>query len=148
LRSTKTKNQQYFHKVFDELVNINLTPFVNAVKDFINTIKPDFIEFQETKTPKNEARFEFNFESHGAFRTDISIFLKILDVPTNKVVLNIPKSNDKHFQFCMNWIMQNLDIMAKEQLIYFPTVQDKLKDKIVIEIIKTDKKLGSSPQWE
>ncbi len=148
LRSTKTKNQQHFHKVFDELVNINLTPFVNAVKEFINTIKPDFIEFQETKAPKNEAKFEFNFESHGAFRIDISIFLKILDVPTSKVVLNIPKSNDKHFQFCMNWIMQNLDIMAKEQLIYFPTVQDKLKDKIVIEIIKTDKKLGSSPQWE
>ena len=148
LRSTKTKNQQHFHKVFDELINVDLTPFVNAVKNFINTIKPEFIEFQEAKQNKKEAKFDFNFESHAAFRTDISIFLKILDAPTKKVVLNIPKSTDKHFQFCMNWIMQNLDIMAKEQLIYFPTVNDQLKDKIVIEITKTDKVLGSKPKWE
>lgn len=148
LRSTKTKNQQYFHKVFDEVVNINLTPFVKSVKDFINLIKPDFIEFQETKPQKKEAKFEFNFESHGAFRTDISVFLKILDVPTKKVILNIPKSNDKDFQFSLNWIMQNLNIMANEQLIYFPIVHDKFKDKVVIEIIKTDKNLGSTSQWE
>jgi hypothetical protein len=142
LRSTKTKNQEHFHKVFDEVLNINLSPFVNAVKDFINTIKPDFIEFEENKQIKNEAKFEFNFEGYGAFKLDISIFLKILDVPTKKVILNIPKSNDTEFQIIINWIMQNLDIMAKEQLIYFPTIKTNLKKKLVIEILKTDKKIG------
>jgi len=148
LRSTKSDNQQHFHKVFDEILNIDLTPFVNAVKDFINTIKPDFIEFHETKLSKKLPNVEFNFESYGAFSPNISIFLKILNVPSRKVFLNIPKSTGKYFQPSMNWIMQNLDIMAKEQLIYFPTVNEKYKDKIVIEITKTDKKLGSDPDWD
>ena len=74
----KDKNQQYFEKVFDQIVNINLSPFVTAVKDFINIIKPNFIELQELKENKKETKFHFNFESHSAFKLDISIFLKIL----------------------------------------------------------------------
>jgi hypothetical protein len=148
LRSVKDKNQQYFEKVFDQIVNINLSPFVTAVKDFINIIKPNFIELQELKENKKETKFHFNFESHSAFKLDISIFLKILEVPSKKIILSIPKSNEKNFQFTLNWIMQNLDIMAKNQLIYFPSIKDKFKDKIEIEIIKTDKQLGLNPDWD
>lgn len=147
LRSTKEKNQQYFHKVFNEVINVNLTPFVNSVRDFINTIKPNFIEFVEIIKSK-EPIFRFNFEGHGAFRLDISVFIKILDVPAKKIVLTIPKGTDDKFQITMNWIMQNLDILAKEQLIYFPTVNTKSKDKIVIEIDKTDRQLGNQPAWD
>lgn len=147
LRSTKEKNQQHFHKVFDEVVNVNLSPFVNSVRDFINYIKPNFIEFQEVLKSK-EPSFKFNFEGHGTFRLDISIFIKILDVPAKKVLLTLPKGTDDQFQFTMNWIMQNLDILAKEQLIFFPTVNTKSKNKIVIEIAKTDRQLGNKPAWD
>lgn len=147
LRSTKEKNQQYFQKVFDEVVNIDLTPFVNSVSDFINIIKPSFIEFEEV-IKSEESTFQFNFEGHGAFRLDISVFIKILDVPAKKVILNIPKGTDDKFQFTMNWIMQNLDILAKEQLIYFPTVNTDTEDKVVIEIDKTDRQLGNKPAWD
>lgn len=34
--------------------------------------------------------------------------------------------------------MQNLDQMAKEQLIYFPTINDDFDDRIEIKISKTD----------
>ena len=147
LRSSKEKNQQYFQKVFSEVVNVNLTPFVNAVHDFINTIKPNFIEFEEIKKSK-EPTFKFDFENYAAFRLDISIFIKILDVPVKKIILNIPKATDTNFQLTMNWIMQNLDILAKEQLIYFPTVNTKPKNKVVIEIFKADRQLGSKAEWD
>lgn len=147
LRSSKEKNQQYFHKVFDEVVNINLTPFVNAVRDFVNTIKPGFIEFEEV-TKSKEPTFKFNFEGPSAFRLDISVFIKILDAPAKRIILNIPRGSDNKFQSILNWIMQNLDILAKEQLIYFPTVMNRSKDKVVIEINKTDRQIGNKPAWD
>jgi len=141
LRSTISNNEQEFEKVFVEVVNVNLTPFVNAVKDFINTVKPGFIEFEEIKPSKNESRIDFRFETLSAFKVDISVFLKILEVPYKKVILNIPITKDDELQNTLNWVMQNLDIMAKEQLINFPSIRTT-QDKIEIEIIKTDKKLG------
>ena len=34
--------------------------------------------------------------------------------------------------------MQNLDKMAKEQLIYFPTINNEFEDRLEIKITKTD----------
>lgn len=146
LRSIKEKNSQHFEKAFSTVINTDLNDYVDAVKDFINIIKPDFIELSEIeKSDKKE--FTFNFENFTAFKTDISIFIKILDVPFKNVVLNLPKSDHKHFQTAMNWIQQNLDVLAKQQLIFFPTIEE-LEDKFVIRIIKTDKKLGENPEWD
>ncbi|HKR05683.1 MAG TPA: hypothetical protein VJY62_13695, partial [Bacteroidia bacterium] len=141
LRSVKTNNQEHFHKVFEKVIDVDLKQYIDCVRNFINILKPGFIVFDEINSSKQQ-KFKFNFESHKAFKTDISIFLKILDVPTQKVVLEIPKSNDKSFQMTLNWIMQNLDVLANDQLIYFPTINDRSKNKITIEIIKTEKKIG------
>lgn len=138
LRSTaQDKNQKYFEKVFEKLINIDLFPFVESVKNFVNLIKPDFIVI-ETINESNQDTFLFNFETFYAFKTDVTIFIKILSVETKNVLLKIPKSQDKNFQFHLNWIMQNLDQMAKEQLIYFPTINDDFDDRIEIKISKTD----------
>jgi len=147
LRSKVDKNFQHFHKVFEQVLNVDLFEFVESVKDFINKIKPDFIEIEEVKVEENPT-FRFELENHTAFGIDISIFLKILDTPTEVVILNIPKTlKDEKFQSSMNWVMQNLDIMAKQQLIYFPTVNSEFEDRVEIEIRKTDKKLGIDPIW-
>jgi hypothetical protein len=137
LRSTaQDKNQKYFEKVFEKLINIDLFPFVESVKNFVNLIKPDFIVI-ETINESSQDTFLFNFENFYAFKTDVTIFLKILSAETKSVMLKIPKSQDKNFQFHLNWIMQNLDQMAKDQLIYFPTINE-LNDRIEIKILKTD----------
>jgi len=137
LRTTsQEKNRKHFETVFDKLVNFDLFPFVNSVKDFINILKPDFIETEEVHDSKQEI-FEFNFEHYYAFAADVSVFLKILTVPLQVVVLKIPKSSDDNFQTHLNWIMQNLDKMAKERLIYFPQINQDLDDRIEIKITKT-----------
>lgn len=141
LRSTKDKNQQYFEKVFDNIINVNLNDYVFSVKNFINLIKPGFIEFEEV-TQENEPIFTIRFENFGAFKFDISIFLKILEVPQKKVFIVVPKDNIPDFQPTMNWVMQNLDVMAHQQLIYFPSVDDSDEKVISVEIIKTGKILG------
>jgi hypothetical protein len=146
LRSTRSQNKQHFQKVFDEVINVDLKQYVEAVIDFINVIKPNHIKFIETK-PTKQSVFEFNFEAQAAFPFDISVFLKILDVPTKKVNLNIPKLEDegKDFQVTMNWIMQNLGVMADQNLIHLADIKEDTKDRVVIEITKTEKKLGQQP---
>ncbi len=146
LRSIKEKNLQHFEKAFSTVINTDLNDYVEAVKDFINTVKPDFIELTEAVKIDNK-EFTFNFENFTAFKTDISIFIKILDVPFKNVVLNLPKSDNKHFQTAMNWINQNLDVLAKEQLISFPSIEE-LPEKFVFRITKTDKKLGENLEWD
>lgn len=138
LRTTsQEKNRKYFESVFEKLVNIDLYPYVNSVKDFLNTVKPDFI-VEEDIFDSNQEVFTFNFEHYYAFSMDISIFLKILSVPTKEVLLRIPKSDEENFQMHLNWIMQNLDKMAKEQLIYFSKINQEFDDRIEIKITKTN----------
>ena len=103
----------------------------------LNTIKPDFI-VEEDIFDSNQEVFTFNFEHYYAFSMDISIFLKILSVPTKVVLLKIPKSDEDNFQMHLNWIMQNLDKMAKEQLIYFSKINQEFDDRIEIKITKTN----------
>ena len=100
-------------------------------------IKPNFIEI-ESVNDTNQDTFEFSFEKFHAFKSDVIIFIKILSVETKNVILNIPKSQDKGYQQHLNWIMQNLDKMAKEQLIYFPTINNEFEDRLEIKITKTD----------
>ncbi len=138
LRTTsQEKNRKYFESVFEKLVNIDLYPFLISVKDFLNIIKPDFIEEEDIFDSKQEI-FTFNFEHYYAFPMDVSIFLKILSVPTTTIILRIPKSNDDSFQTYLNWIMQNLNIMAEEQLIYFSEINQEFDDRIEIKITKTN----------
>jgi hypothetical protein len=138
LRTTlQEMNRKYFESVFEKLVNIDLNSYVISVKDFINRIKPNFIEEEEIFESKQDV-FTFDFEHYYAFTMDVSVFLKILSVPAKVVVLKIPRSNEESFQMHLNWIMQNLDMMAKEQLIYFSKINQELEDRIEIKITKTD----------
>jgi len=138
LRSTSQEmNIKHFEFVFEKLVNVDLLPYINSVRDFINIIKPNFIEIDPICND-NQDTFTFKFENYYAFKTDISIFLKILSVKAKKVILIIPKSNESSFQSHLNWIMQNLDKMAQEQLIYFPYIDTDFEDSIEIRITKTD----------
>ena len=138
LRSTKQENFNYFQKVFDSIVNLDIAPLITAVKDFINTIKPNFIEIGSVYNSKKE-KFIFNFENYKAFKFDISIFLQILKVELDTVVLHIPKSDDIDFQTTLNWILQNLDVMAEQNLIYIPKIITRNKNYIDIEITKPKK---------
>lgn len=142
LRSVKQDNQQYFEKVFANVLNVDLEPYINHVQSFINLIKPGFIEFEEISNSNSVPEFEFRFESYSAFKMDITVFIQIMKVKASKLVLIIPKSTDKEFQFVLNWIMQNLDVLAKEQLIYFPSVQE-LDDRYLIKITKTENQVIS-----
>ncbi len=135
--STTEKNLKHFQIVFEEIINIDLIKYVLSVKDFINIIKPDYIEFEEVVNDDTDV-FEFEFETFYAFKTDITVFLKILSVEAKKIVLKVPKSKDENLQFHLNWIFQNLDKMAEEQLIYFPEVNNDFEDRIEILITKTD----------
>ncbi|WP_422354570.1 hypothetical protein [Roseivirga pacifica] len=145
LRSTLSKNQEYFRKVFEKVLNSDLSKYVDSVFSYVNLIVPNFLEFEEI-SKEEVPTFNFEFESYAAFAMDISVFLKILDAPTKKVRLSIPKETNKNFQSAMNWIMQNLDVMAKKQLILFPTIIDQAH-QILIEITKTDIRLGIDPIW-
>ncbi|MFN8300174.1 MAG: hypothetical protein U0T75_13810 [Chitinophagales bacterium] len=142
LRSIKDKNQLYFEQVFDKVLNTPLDPFVDAVKDFINLLKPEFLVFED-EPESNSGRAHFKFENYTAFGTDVSIFLKILAVPKKIVVLTIPKSEDPKFQYMLNWAMKNFEVMAKEQLIQLVTISDS-EANLIIEITKTDKRIGGS----
>lgn len=138
LRTTsQEKNRKYFESVFEKLINVDLFPFVNSVMDFVNQIKPGFIEIEEILDSKQKV-FTFEFEHYYAFSSDISVFLKILAAPAQVVILKIPISNEKNFQQHLNWIMQNLDKMAKEQLIYFSKINQEFDDRIEIKITKTN----------
>lgn len=138
LRTTsQEKNKKYFETVFEKLINIDLYPYVNSVKDFLNIVKPEFIIEEEIFDSKNDV-FTFSFDHFSAFSLDVSIFLKILSVPTKVVVLQIPKSNDVSFQMHLNWVMQNLNKMEQEQLIFFSQINQENNDKIEIKITKTD----------
>lgn len=141
LRSSKEKNMEYFQKIFSELVNVNLEPYVKSVEEFINTIKPNFIEYSDQKIFDDNAKFTFNFETFGAFKLGIEVFLQILDCPAKYIQLNIPKADDLNYNTAIDWITQNLNTMAEQQLIFFPIVEENEKD-LVFKIIKTDKKIG------
>lgn len=145
LRSTKKNNEQQFELSVASIVNVDLSIYVKAVQGFINTIKPNLIEL--TEIPKDEV-YNFNFNHIGAFKADISVFIKLLECPSKRVNLNIPKSDESTFQLHLNWIMQNLNVLAEEQLIYFPVIKINTKKKLRIEIIKTDKRIGSDLSWD
>lgn len=133
LRSSKSGNAHHFHDAFDKVINLELKTYVLAVKDFLNLVIPDFIEF-ETYEAKDNGIF-FDFKNYAAFKLDITIFLQVLKVDAEIVTFRIPVSKDKEYQIMLNWIMQNLDVMAKEQIIYFPTVE-KTKTNINIKVRK------------
>jgi hypothetical protein len=138
LRTTSLeKNKRHFESVFEKLINIELHPYVNSVKDFLNIIKPNFIVIEDILDSK-EDEFYFEFQHYSAFSMDISVFLKILSVPTKVVILKIPKSEEDKFQIYLNWIMQNLDQMAEQQLINFSKINQEFEDRIEIKITKTD----------
>jgi len=133
LRSSISGNANHFQYTFNKVINIELKPYVVAVKDFLNLVKPNFIEFEEHDNKESGVKFEF--KSYSAFKLDMSIFMKILQIEQELINLEIPISDDSNFQIMLNWVMQNLDIMAKDQIIYFPKIE-KTKEFITIQLRK------------
>jgi|LSQX01.3.fsa_nt_gb hypothetical protein len=146
LRSHKSGNLRHFHKVFDKVIFLNLSPYVTAVKDFINIIKPNFILFEESKPKNDNQKSIINLQHDGFFISDFSLLLNIFKAPTQRVDIIIPKSNNKNFQISVNWIYQNIDMLAKEKLIYFPNIRTRFKNKIIIEVTKTGNDLLTHSQ--
>jgi hypothetical protein len=140
LRSLQEKNTRYFEKVFKEVVNSNLEELLDNVQNFINLIKPNFIEFEDLEK-KDNSTFHLKFENYKAFKLDISIFLDIMQSKQKNVVLTIPKTNDKGFSTLMKWIFQNIEIMVQKNLIYFPTTSHIENNLVKIEIVKTERQL-------
>lgn len=143
LRSLKNeKNLHHFHAVFDRVINIELFPFVEAVMDFLNLVTPDFISLVDAGEKKYSGNAVFEFEHYKAFKLDITIFLKILEVNAELITINMPITDDGDYLLFKNWAMQNLDVMAKEQWIYFPEIIEN-EDRLTIKIIKNMNKISS-----
>lgn len=142
LRSVKDeKNTSYFQKSFDKVVNEDLLPYVNAVKDFVNLVKPGYIELKDFVSNPSNGEAIFNFEHYKAFRLDISIFLKILEVKAEVITLSIPKSDEKDYNLVLNFIMQNLDVMAEQQWIYFAETTET-ESELRIKVTKNMNKMS------
>lgn len=144
LRSVKDqKNLHYFHKAFDKVMNVELLPHVENVMDFLNLISPDFISLIDVGEKKYDGIAVFKFEHYKAFKLDISIFLKLLEVKAELVTFTMPVSEEEEdYHLFRNWIMQNLDVMAKEQWIYFPVIEDDGKT-LTIKITKNKNKISA-----
>ncbi len=146
LKSSVDGNSRYFERVFSKVIHVDLDKLVQAVQQFVNTIKPDFLEYSEIPEKLSDSTITFEFEDYGTYILDFSVFLKVLDAPAKKVILNIPISTDEDSQALMNWIMQNINIMVEMQLIYSPIITEE-EQKIKIEITKTGREFGKDPDW-
>lgn len=143
LRSVKNeKNLHHFHAVFDRVINVDLVAYVKSVVDFINLISPDFIKFIDAGKISESGSVSFEFEHYKAFKLDISIFLKLLEIDSEFISFNIPIDNGEEYPLFRNWIMQNLDVMAKEQWIYFPEII-QTNDNLLIKIRKNMNKISN-----
>lgn len=141
LRSFKNeKNMHYFHEVFDRVINIELNSLIQAAMDFINLVSPDFITLIDAGEREYNGSATFEFDHYKAFKLDISIFLKIIEIDAELITIILPLDTGKEYNKYKNWIMQNLDIMAREQWIYFPEII-KTENTVTIKIVKTKDRL-------
>lgn len=134
LRSKKEKNLNYFHSVFDNVINIDLEPYILAVKDFINSINPDFIKL--VPVTRNDKVIIFNFTHYKAFKLDISVFIEVLLSKESQIRFIIPMSEEPDYKTFINWIMQNLDILAEKQIIYFTQLNNSSDGNLEFDIVK------------
>ncbi|AEV32309.1 hypothetical protein Oweho_1310 [Owenweeksia hongkongensis DSM 17368] len=137
LRSAKSGNQSQFNKAFSNVMNANLEDYVEAVKSFINIIEPDFIEFDEV-SGDNKRTLTIKLPHYKSCGLSIDMFIKMLETPAEKVIYNLPKSEDKDFYSFKTWFLQSLNSMAKSQLIYLPDIKD-MGEEIHVEVVKTEK---------
>lgn len=137
LRSAKSGNQNHFQRAFSNVMNANLEDYVEAVKSFINTVKPDFIEFEEVLAD-NRSTLTIKLPNYRSCGLEIDMFLKMLEASVERVIYVMPKCNEKDFYSFKTWFLQSLNSMAKSQLIYFPDIQEK-EEEIHFEVVKTKK---------
>ena len=149
LRSVKDdKNLHIFHKTFDKVINIELLPYVQVVMDFLNLVNEGFITLIDVEE-KHDGSAILTFEHYKAFKLDITIFLKILEIRAELITFTMPVSDENDYHLFRNWIMQNLDVMARQQWIYFPVIEEDDKT-LTIKITKNKNKIHSMEleKWE
>jgi hypothetical protein len=107
LKIKKLSNNLTYNGEIENIVNLKIDRFLESTINIVNFIRKDYLSF----VPRNSNYFKVKFSHFTAFKTDISIFLKLLQIKHSQICIEIPFSNEKHFHFMKDWIMQNLEVM-------------------------------------